>query len=204
MIVPPGLKLGANRRLAGEDVARGAVALHAGRRLQPQDLSMAAALGLQSLAGTAARARRDLFHRRRDRRAGRAAAGRRALRCEPRTAARAARAARRRSERSRHPARRSRQACGAARGGGAGPRPRADLRRRLDRRGRLRARRDRDDRQAGVLARRDQAGAAGRDGRAAAARRSSGCRAIRSRCSSLSRAWCGRCCCDLRVRARSR
>src|SRR5947209_9369849 len=49
VFVPPGLKRGANRRLAGEDVARGAVALRAGRRLQPQDLSMAAALGLQSL-----------------------------------------------------------------------------------------------------------------------------------------------------------
>jgi molybdopterin molybdotransferase len=49
VIVPPGLKLGANRRLAGEDVPKGSVALHAGRRLQPQDLSMAAALGLQSL-----------------------------------------------------------------------------------------------------------------------------------------------------------
>ena len=49
MIVPPGLKRGANRRLAGEDVARGSVALPAGRRLQPQDLSMAAALGLQML-----------------------------------------------------------------------------------------------------------------------------------------------------------
>jgi len=49
VIVPPGLKRGANRRLAGEDVAKGSVALHAGRRLQPQDLSMAAALGLQAL-----------------------------------------------------------------------------------------------------------------------------------------------------------
>ena len=49
VVVPPGLKRGANRRLAGEDVARGSVALHAGRRLQPQDLSMAAALGLQTL-----------------------------------------------------------------------------------------------------------------------------------------------------------
>jgi molybdopterin molybdotransferase len=49
VIVPPGLRLGANRRLAGEDVPKGSVALHAGRRLQPQDLSMAAALGLQSL-----------------------------------------------------------------------------------------------------------------------------------------------------------
>ena len=108
VIVPPGLKRGANRRLAGEDVARGSVALRAGRRLQPQDLSMAAALGLQTLAGAAARARRDLLDRRRDRRAGRAAAGRRALRREPRTAARTAGAARRRGERSRHPARRSR------------------------------------------------------------------------------------------------
>ena len=49
VVVPPGLKRGANRRLAGEDVAKGSVALHAGRRLQPQDLSMAAALGLQTL-----------------------------------------------------------------------------------------------------------------------------------------------------------
>lgn len=49
VIVPPGLKRGANRRLAGEDVKHGSVALPAGRRLQPQDLSLAAALGLQSL-----------------------------------------------------------------------------------------------------------------------------------------------------------
>ena len=49
VIVPAGLKRGANRRLAGEDVARGSVARRAGRRLQPQDLSMAAALGLQRL-----------------------------------------------------------------------------------------------------------------------------------------------------------
>jgi len=50
VIVPPGLKRGANRRLAGEDVKRGSVALTAGRRLAPQDLSMAAALGLQALS----------------------------------------------------------------------------------------------------------------------------------------------------------
>jgi len=49
VIVPPGLKRGANRRLAGEDVPKGSVALSAGRRLQPQDLSMAAALGLRTL-----------------------------------------------------------------------------------------------------------------------------------------------------------
>src|SRR3954470_14314034 len=49
VIVPPGLKRGANMRDAGEDVRCGAVALSAGRRLQPQDLSMAAALGLREL-----------------------------------------------------------------------------------------------------------------------------------------------------------
>jgi molybdopterin molybdotransferase len=49
VIVPPGLKRGANMRDAGEDVRKGSVALRAGRRLQPQDLSMAAALGLREL-----------------------------------------------------------------------------------------------------------------------------------------------------------
>jgi len=41
----PGIKLGANSRRAGEDVAKGAVALAAGRRLKPADLGLAAALG---------------------------------------------------------------------------------------------------------------------------------------------------------------
>jgi len=45
VIVPPGLKRGANRRLAGEDVRSGAVALPAGRRLAPQHVALAAALG---------------------------------------------------------------------------------------------------------------------------------------------------------------
>jgi molybdopterin molybdotransferase len=44
-----GIKQGANRRHAGEDVARGAVALPAGRRLKPADLGLAAALGNASL-----------------------------------------------------------------------------------------------------------------------------------------------------------
>ena len=44
--LPPGLKRGANLRLAGEDIARGQVALPAGRRLRPQDLGLLAALGL--------------------------------------------------------------------------------------------------------------------------------------------------------------
>jgi len=50
VIVPPGLKLGANRRLAGEDMRAGAVALPAGRRLAVQHVALAAALGLTALA----------------------------------------------------------------------------------------------------------------------------------------------------------
>jgi molybdopterin molybdotransferase len=49
VIVPAGLKSGANRRLAGEDVPAGSVAIAAGRRLQPADVALAAALGLQHL-----------------------------------------------------------------------------------------------------------------------------------------------------------
>jgi molybdopterin molybdotransferase len=50
VVVPPGLKPGANRRLAGEDLASGAVALPAGRRLAPQHLALAAAVGLTAIA----------------------------------------------------------------------------------------------------------------------------------------------------------
>jgi molybdopterin molybdotransferase len=49
VIVPAGLKLGANRRLAGEDVRKGAVVLPAGRRLAAQDVALAAAVGLTAL-----------------------------------------------------------------------------------------------------------------------------------------------------------
>lgn len=49
IIAPPGLKAGANRRLAGEDVKAGATALPKGRRLHPQDLALAAAVGRNSL-----------------------------------------------------------------------------------------------------------------------------------------------------------
>jgi molybdopterin molybdotransferase len=45
----PGIRKGANRRHAGEDVAAGAVALTAGRRLRPPDLGLAAALGCAEL-----------------------------------------------------------------------------------------------------------------------------------------------------------
>ncbi|HYM74100.1 MAG TPA: gephyrin-like molybdotransferase Glp [Stellaceae bacterium] len=41
----PGIKQGANRRRAGEDVEKGSLALDAGRRLRAADLGLAAALG---------------------------------------------------------------------------------------------------------------------------------------------------------------
>jgi molybdopterin molybdotransferase len=47
--VPPGLAKGANRRLAGEDIAAGALALPRGRRLSESDIALAAAIGLREL-----------------------------------------------------------------------------------------------------------------------------------------------------------
>lgn len=49
VILPPGLKLGANRRAAGEDVRRGSLLLPAGRRLAAQHLALAAAVGVTKL-----------------------------------------------------------------------------------------------------------------------------------------------------------
>ncbi len=49
VIVPAGLKAGANRRLAGEDVRKDSVVLPAGRRLAAQDVALAAAVGLTAL-----------------------------------------------------------------------------------------------------------------------------------------------------------
>jgi molybdopterin molybdotransferase len=49
VIVPPGLKAGANRRLAGEDVRAGALVLPVGRRLAAQHVALVAALGLTEL-----------------------------------------------------------------------------------------------------------------------------------------------------------
>lgn len=50
ILVPAGLKPGANARPAGEDVARGSVALEAGRRLGPAEIGLAAALGCAALS----------------------------------------------------------------------------------------------------------------------------------------------------------
>lgn len=49
VVLPPGLKAGANVRPAGEDIPLGRVTLAAGQRLRPQDIAVAAAFGLTTL-----------------------------------------------------------------------------------------------------------------------------------------------------------
>lgn len=49
VIIRPGIKRGGNRRKTGEDVKAGAVILQAGQRLRPQDLGLAASIGLATL-----------------------------------------------------------------------------------------------------------------------------------------------------------
>lgn len=53
-VIPPGLRPGANRRLAGEDSGKGAVLVEAGVRLRPQEVASAATCGLASLSCHAA------------------------------------------------------------------------------------------------------------------------------------------------------
>src|SRR5262245_50938614 len=48
--LPAGLRKGSNMRPAGEDAAKGARIIEAGRRLRPQDLSLAAATGMERIA----------------------------------------------------------------------------------------------------------------------------------------------------------
>jgi molybdopterin molybdotransferase len=49
VVLPKGLKRGANVRPAGEDIAAGEIALPRGKRLMPQDIALAAALGAAQL-----------------------------------------------------------------------------------------------------------------------------------------------------------
>ena len=49
VVIPAGVKRGANRRRAGEDMRSGQVALRPGIRLRPQDVGVAAALGRAAL-----------------------------------------------------------------------------------------------------------------------------------------------------------
>lgn len=49
VVIPAGISRGANRRDSGEDVARGQTILHAGQRLRPQDIGLAASIGRADL-----------------------------------------------------------------------------------------------------------------------------------------------------------
>jgi molybdopterin molybdotransferase len=49
VVLPAGLKAGANVRPAGEDLGAGTLALPAGQRLRPQDVALAAAFGLTQI-----------------------------------------------------------------------------------------------------------------------------------------------------------
>lgn len=50
VVIQPGIRPGANRRRAGEDIALGSRVLPAGRRLRPWDLGLAASVGCERLA----------------------------------------------------------------------------------------------------------------------------------------------------------
>ena len=50
VVIMAGIKRGANRRDAGEDIQAGATILRAGHRLRPQDVGLAASVGLSDLA----------------------------------------------------------------------------------------------------------------------------------------------------------
>ena len=50
VVIPLGIKKGANRRFRGEDVQAGASILTAGQRLRPQEIGLAASIGLTSLS----------------------------------------------------------------------------------------------------------------------------------------------------------
>ena len=52
VVLPAGLKPGANVRAAGEDIPAGSVALARGQRLRPQDVALAAAFGLTRIEVT--------------------------------------------------------------------------------------------------------------------------------------------------------
>lgn len=49
VVLPTGIKQGANRRLTGEDIQQGDAIIKAGQRLRPQDLGLAASVGAHQL-----------------------------------------------------------------------------------------------------------------------------------------------------------
>ena len=50
VVIPPGIKQGANRRFAGEDIAAGDIILKAGTKLRPQEIGLTASIGLKTLS----------------------------------------------------------------------------------------------------------------------------------------------------------
>ncbi len=164
VVLPAGLKPGANVRPAGEDIPAGHVALRAGQRLRPQHVALAAAFGLTQLDVRQAHPRRGVFDRRRTGVAGRAARAGATVRFQPLHADGDAAAARLRGLRSRHFARRSRLARARLEAGRRRPRPDPHHRRRLHRRGRSRQGGGRERRLAGAVADGDQARPARGDG----------------------------------------
>ena len=83
VVLPAGLKPGANVRPAGEDIPAGHAALKAGQRLRPQDIALVG--GVRTDAGRCSQAhpRRGVFHRRRAGFAGRCARRVAAVRFQP-------------------------------------------------------------------------------------------------------------------------
>jgi molybdopterin molybdotransferase len=49
VIIPAGIRQGANRRFAGEDIEEGSIILTQGRKLRPQDIGLAASIGRNDL-----------------------------------------------------------------------------------------------------------------------------------------------------------
>ena len=50
VVIPPGIKQGANRRFAGEDITVGDVILKVGTKLRPQEIGLTASIGLKTLS----------------------------------------------------------------------------------------------------------------------------------------------------------
>ena len=118
VVLPAGLKPGANVRPAGEDIPTGHAALKAGQRLRPQDVALAAAFGLTQL-DVVRRIRVAVFSTGDELVSpGEARAAGAIVRFQPLHADGDAGAARLRGQRSRHPARRARLARRGAEAGG--------------------------------------------------------------------------------------
>ena len=114
VVVPSGLKRGANRRLAGEDVPAGRVVVPAGTVLEAQHIALAAALGLTEFE-VRRRLKVAIFSTGDEVVEPGSVRGAAAdLRRQPLSAGRAARAAGRAGHRSRHSRRRARAACARA------------------------------------------------------------------------------------------